>query len=459
MTKIKELWYRPCGYAQVLHLAFPLVLSTGSWSIQHFVDRMFLSWYSSNALAASMPAGMLSFSLVSFFLGTAGYVNTFVAQYYGARQFDKIGAAIWQALYFVLLSGIVFISMIPCASVIFAWAGHSPKIQLLEIEYFRILSVGAVFIVYASVLSSFFTGRGKTWTVMWVNIFATAINLILDYAFIFGHWGFPEWGMAGAAWATVISAFVSATLFSLLYFLPKKYRDTYSTVKNWRLQKFLFWRLMCYGIPSGIQFMLEMTAFTLFIFMIGRMGNIELAASTMSFQINTLAFLPMIGFGIATSTLVGQQVGEKKPKIAMRATWSAFHLTFAYMSVISLCYLFFPSLFIEPYAMNAEPLIFAKIRPMAVVLLRFIAAYSLFDAASIIFSSCLKGAGDTRFVMLYSLTLSWCVMVIPTWYVVKHQIGGLFLPWMFMLIYIFLVGCGFFLRFLQGKWLTMQVIE
>ena len=73
-------------------MAIPLVLTTASWTLQHFVDRMFLTWYSPEAIAAVLPAGMLSFALLSVFLGTVGYTSTFVAQYHGADRHREIGA-------------------------------------------------------------------------------------------------------------------------------------------------------------------------------------------------------------------------------------------------------------------------------------------------------------------------------------------------------------------------------
>jgi MATE family multidrug resistance protein len=76
---IKDRWERQNGYRQILVIAIPLILSTGSWSVKLFVDRVLLSWYSSDALAAALPAGMLNFALMSLFIGTAGYTSTFVA--------------------------------------------------------------------------------------------------------------------------------------------------------------------------------------------------------------------------------------------------------------------------------------------------------------------------------------------------------------------------------------------
>jgi MATE family multidrug resistance protein len=100
LARLAQRWQQPAGYKEVLEIVVPMVLSTGAWSILFFMDRVFLTWYSSDAIAASLPAGMASFAVVCLFAGTAVYVNTFVAQYHGAKQDDKIGAIIWQGVYF-----------------------------------------------------------------------------------------------------------------------------------------------------------------------------------------------------------------------------------------------------------------------------------------------------------------------------------------------------------------------
>ena len=121
MQYLKHRWNTESGYREVLAVAIPLILSTASWSVQHFVDRMFLAWYSPETIAAAMPAGMLNFSMVSIFMGTAGYVSTFVAQYYGAKRFHRIGPALWQGVYMSLIGGLLIL-IARCISVVMAIA-------------------------------------------------------------------------------------------------------------------------------------------------------------------------------------------------------------------------------------------------------------------------------------------------------------------------------------------------
>jgi MATE family, multidrug efflux pump len=455
---LKTQWNGPGGYREVLVVAIPLILSTASWSVQHFVDRMFLTWYAPEAIAAAMPAGMLQFSLVSIFMGTAGYVSTFVAQYYGAKKYQRIGPAIWQGIYISLIGGVVLLCVIPFGETLFNLIGHDKKIRPYEIAYFKVLCWGAGPYLASYAISGFFSGRGRTWPVMWVNTFTTAVNLILDYMLIFGRWGMPEMGIRGAGLATVIAGIFSLFAF-LVLIASEKNNTTFATLRGWRYERNLFFRVLRFGLPSGIQFFLEMAGFTGFVLIVGRLGTASLAATNIAFNINTLAFMPMIGCGIAISVLVGQYLGADKPETARVSAYSGFYLSIVYMGSIALAYVLIPDMFVAPFALKADPVIFQEIYGMSVVLLRFVAIYSLFDTLNIVFASAIKGAGDTRFVMFTTTILSLFVLILPTYVAVIVFDHGLMTSWIIATIYVSLIGIVYWLRFLNGKWLSMRVIE
>lgn len=455
---LEETWRGEGGCREVLLLAFPLVLSTGSWAIQHFVDRMFLTWYSPEAIAAAMPAGILNYAVMSFFIGTASYVSTFVAQYHGAGMRHRIGPALWQGIYFSLLGGMLMVSLIPLAGPVFDLVGHDLPVRRNEVVYFQYLCLGGVPVIASSALSGFFTGLGRPWPVMWVNVLATVLNLLGDYALIFGRWGFPEMGMRGAALATVFSGVFSMAAYVGMIVHPR-YNRSYSTVSGWKPEGELFSRLVKYGVPSGVQFFLDMAGFTVFVLIVGRLGTVSLAATNIAFNINTLAFMPMIGFGIAVSVLVGQYIGRGRPDLASRSTYAGFSMTFLYMSTVAVLYVAVPGMFTAPFAAGSEAALFPEIRRLAETLLRFVALYSIFDTMNIIFASAIKGAGDTRFVMYMIVAVSGFVLVIPTWVVVMVLDLGIMAAWVVATAYVILLGFAFYLRFVQGKWKSMQVIE
>ncbi len=453
----KNWWSRSCGGRDVLVLALPLIISTASWTVMNFVDRMFLLWHSTDAMAAAMPAGMVYFCLICFPLGMATYVNTFVAQYYGARRFERIGAAVWQGAWIGMLATPLFLATIPLAPWIFSAAGHEPQVAGLETIYYQILCFGAPAHILAASFSAFFTGRGQTRVVMVVGVAAALLNIVLDYAWIFGHFGFPAWGIAGAAWATVVSQWARALIYWRWMMRPA-YREKYQLVAGRCIDGKLLRRLLRYGGPNGVQLTVEVGAFAVFVLLVGRLGPDAMAATTLAFNVNSVAWVPMLGLGIALTTMVGQQIGRGHPHLAARATWTSFVMAQAYLSVMAALYLFAPDAFLLGHASGTNPAEFARLRDMTVVLLRFVAVYSLVDAMNIIFVSAIKGAGDTRFILCVTLIMAPLPMA-ASWIGITWCGWGLLWCWLVITVWICLLGAIYLARFLQGSWRKMRVIE
>lgn len=226
----------------MLSIALPLIASTVSWTIMIFTDRVFLAWYSPAAVAAALPAGMLSFAVICFPLGLAAYVNTFVAQYHGAGRNERIGVAVWQAIFVGLATVPLAVLTIPLAPRIIEAVDHDPDVTAYEVDYYQAVCAGEATLVLIAALSAFFTGRGEVRTVMIVDSSAAALNIVLDYLWIFGHAGFPRMGPAGAAWATTAATWLRLAVYTFLWFRPK-FRQTYQTLAGCRFDRDLFGRL------------------------------------------------------------------------------------------------------------------------------------------------------------------------------------------------------------------------
>ncbi|HEY2946706.1 MAG TPA: MATE family efflux transporter [Vicinamibacteria bacterium] len=454
----RRLWQGPGGVGEVLSIAYPLILSQMSLTLQVFVDRLFLTWYSTEAVAAAVTGVLVAWSVVGLCISTGEYVTTFIAQYLGADRPWRIGAALWQGIYFSLLAGIAVAALSPLAGPLFALAGHAPTLQEYETAYARILLLGAGPIVLMATLSSFFAGRGRTLPILVVQLLATALNALLCYLWIFGHAGFPRGGVKGAALATVTSqAFGAAVFLGLI--LRREHRRRFGTAASWRLEPALLARLLRYGVPAGLQFSMELAAFAAFMVIVGRLGTAPLAATGIAFNLNMIVFMPFLGIGIAVSSLVGRYLGADRTGPAERSAWSAFRVGLVYLGLCSALYLLAPRLLLAPYAAGADPAAFAEVGRLSVVLLRFVAVYSLFDMMSVIFAAALKGAGDTTYPLLATLLLSWGGMVVPAYVLCVHLGAGLFSAWTAAAAYIFCVGLLMLRRFRGGRWKSLRVIE
>jgi MATE family multidrug resistance protein len=450
-----ERWHQEGGGRELLRLALPLILSSSFMTLQIAIDRILLSQASSDAVAASMPAAILYWTFLALFQFTANYATTFVAQYVGAGRPHRVGPAVWQALYFSVVGGVAFLALLPLAEPLISLGGHAPLIQELEVVYFRCLCFAALPALVVASVNSFFAGRGDSWTVLLIDATGMSLNALLAYAWISGNWSFPAWGITGAGYATVAGSATSATLGLFLLFRPK-YRSTFATLAGWRFEPQLFGRLMRFGLPNGLQWMLDAVAFTVFLFLVGRLGEPELAATNIAFTINMVAFLPMLGMGQAVSILVGQRLGQERPELAERTTWTGFKLAWLYMAAVVLLYVFVPQVFLQFFESGDEK--WPLVARFVLVLLRFVAVYSLFDSMSLVFSFALRGAGDTRFVTIVALGLAWPLMVLPTWAAWYYH-WGLYWAWGFASAYIISLALTFLLRFRTGKWKSMRVIE
>ncbi len=219
-------------------------------TVQVFVDTFLLAHHDPREMAASFPAVMwywLPFGLLQV---TAGYVSTFVAQYMGAGRPRRVGPAVWQGIYFATLAGILFLLLVPAAPYMIALGGHTMALQHLEVIYLRCLCFAALPMLVMAAINGFFSGRGKTWTVLVIEAFGTAVNVTLALVLIFGRLGFPEMGIEGAGLATAIGSAASALL-ALVLLLRPEYREEFNTLGGWRPERQLFGRLMIYGGPQG----------------------------------------------------------------------------------------------------------------------------------------------------------------------------------------------------------------
>src|SRR5262249_18981898 len=174
--------------------------------------------------------------------------------------------------------------------------------------------------------------------------------------------------------------------------------------------------------------------------------------------LNLVAFMPMMGTAQAVAILVGQRLGQDRPDLAERTTWTGCRLAWGFMTAGALSYVLFPAAFLYFFHGKEGSVRAGHVAAVVPVLLRFVAVYSLFDSLNLVLSFALRGAGDTRFVTVVSLALAWPVMVLPTWAAWYHG-WGLYWAWAFASAYIIVLALTFWLGFRQGKWKTMRVIE
>jgi len=461
--------FTPGGSKELLKLAFPLVVSQSFMTVQVFVDTVLLSLHDPLEMTASFPAVMWYWLFFGLLQVTAGYTSTFVAQYTGAGRPERVGVAVWQGVHFAVVAGVAFLAVFPLAPWLISLFSPPAELAPLEVTYLRCLSFAALPMLVMAAVNGFFSGRGQTWTVLCIEAFGTAVNIVLACILIFGEAGVakyalpgipgtPALGIEGAGWATVIGSWAAA-LFALGLMLRPRYRSEFNTAA-WRHERELFHRLMKFGGPAGIQVFLDVLMFHLFTQLVVQLGVAAAGATTLTVRLNMIAFLPMMGLGQAICILVGQRLGENRPEIAEKSTYTGLKWSFGYMTLVALAYVSIPSVLIAPFRPdNPEELEkFNAIAAVVPTLLLFVAFFSITDAINLSFAFALRGAGDTKYVTKLTFALAWPLMVIPTALTVWLG-GNVYWCWVFATAHIIGMSVCFWYRFRGGKWKSMRVIE
>jgi MATE family multidrug resistance protein len=428
-------------------------------TVMEFTDRIFLANYNINAIAAAMPAGIAVFLILTLFIGVTSYLNVFIAQYSGAGMHDRIGTCLWQGIYFSAFAAVALVVISFFSPSIFKLSGHPPEIQYMENQYFTILCLGGGINVLGTGLACFFSGRGRTRPVMVISFIGMVFNIPLDYAMINGKWIFPEMGIQGAGIATVCSWALITVLFILLIFNQPNDKK-YGVRSQWRFDGAMFRQIIRKGGPAGLQFTLDVLAFTFFIFLVGRIGKLELAVTNIVLSIQSISFMPAIGFSIGLSTLVGHSLGRNNIKEAVSYTNQTIFILLVYTFSLACVFVFFPKVILGIFLMAENNMsTFTLISDLGSDVMKFMAAFICFDAMYFSFLGVLRGAGDTRFVMWAVGTATVFVMILPLTGIVFYFQWGLYACWINLTVYVLTLFSITFIRYKRGDWKKIRVIQ
>jgi len=442
---------KPGGVFQVFKVAFPLILVASSNSIKLFCDRTMLSHYSPVQMEASFTSGITYFTLLVFFIAVVSYCNVFVSQYFGAENNNKIGTSVWQGILASLLGWVLLGSGYWWGDALFKLIGRDTFIQDAQISYVKILFATCGFPLIMAALTAFWGGRGRTWMVLLIEVVTVVLNIILNYLLIFGKYGLPELGIVGAAYGTAISTAVG-TAFAFILFLGKSNRELFGTWPDKFLDLDMFRRLFKFGIPNGMRAMLDVGAFNIFIIILSYYGAQVGQATTVTFSINALAFIPLFGLGSAISILVGQAIGAQNTCLARNVVHSGRLILALYLSFTVFILTVFEALPLSLFVIAD-----ADSYELTSRFMKFVAIALVFNGFSILYSSAISGAGDTKFPMHLTLALSWGAFALPL--IVIYSCGlGVGWAWFVFVAHIIPKGVILYARYRGGKWQDMKVI-
>jgi len=429
-----------------------------------FADRLFLSYYSADALSAATSAGTLfwagSFMCVTF----AAMGEVFVAQYNGSKQYQKLGSPVWQMIWFSGLSFIFFFALGSFGSDYFM------KIGLMnsnEVEYFRWNNYYAPWLTLLTAISAFYIGQGKTSIIKWMGVLGNGVNIILDPIFIFGKFGFPSMGIKGAAIATGIGIIVQVAIIGTL-FLRKKNQESFGT-GNWRFNKSLFFKCMRVGAPPALFVLFELLGWATFYMMMERISTKHILVASITQSILLLFLFFGLGLEKGAAAIAGNLIGAKKHHEVKRLFWSGIKLSLIFGVVLSIFLGTFSDFFINLFfknpdaltgsALGISPEMLGEVKTALKFAMVTLIIYLTLESVRWLLSGLLTSAGDTFVPMILGLISIWCFILLPTYFFVvipKAPIERALNIWVF---YSFMAATLFLIRFARGKWKEKKLIS
>ncbi len=401
-------------YLRIASIAGPVIINQLTITLMGVIDVIMVGQLGVQALAAVGFAAMVSITVFAFFSGMFNAVNTLVAQAVGAGDRRAAGVALWQGLYLAVLTALVMGAVWWVVPTLFRWAGATPGVQALGIDYMRIRLLGGFGFAVIAAASNFYRGIGRTQVLMYSALVQLVLNCGLNYVLIFGKFGAPALGTSGAAIGTITAQWVvGLALFGTLWGIPAM-RNQYELARTWRWRQHIFTTLLRLSLPIGGQLFLEVASLAVFTAAIGRLGEAQLAASNVAWQAWSIGFMVGVGLSVSATTLVGQCIGAGTPDEARQVVRRVLYLAYGAMAAVVLIYLLAPEQIMAAFVDTGE---FERLRPYARPLFLMVALVVGFDMQMSVMIGALRGAGDVTYPAIVSLLCPWLIFVPATLFV------------------------------------------
>ncbi|MCT4688772.1 MATE family efflux transporter [Vallitalea sp.] len=434
-------------------LAWPIMIGNLIQVIYNMTDTYWVGKLdnSTEAIAAVTITFSVVFVLVSLAAGLGIGSATLAAQYYGAREYKKVDEVTYTSLIiigaialFFVAGGIIFYKQL------FALLQTPDNIIHLAKDYFIIIMVGMIFMFIFFIMSGILRGIGDTRTPMIAGIVSGVINMILDPFLIFG-WGiFPELGITGAAYATVISrVFASGYIF---YVVLRGKTFLKMNLRNIKVDLKITKQLFKIGVPSSISQAVISLGGTVILSRVNMFGDVAIATHGIGNRLESLLIMPTMGLAQAASSIVGQNLGAGQKERAFKTGQYAMKVSFCVLVIMGAIFAIFPSVFFDIFSDDKEVIEMGRYYIYGITLL------FAFVGCRIVMSNVFQGAGAASVSMWLSLICLW-VFRVPLSYALSYtQLGikGLWLG----------VGLSFIVSFFfmyyfykKGKWMDKVVVE
>ena len=384
---------------RAISVAWPAMAESFFVTLAGMIDTMMVSALGSYAVAAVGLTNQPKFISLTLFFGINIAVSALVARRKGERRRESANeillTALWLTVALCVVISAVFVIFTPQ---IMIFAGSNADTHEAAVEYFQIIMAGTFFNVLTMVINAAQRGSGNTRLSMTTNLTSSAVNVLFNYLLIEGHLGFPAWGIRGAAVATVLGTVVSAAMAVFSLFRPNSYvripemisRKMRATRESLRA----IWRLAYNSSLENIAMRIGFLATAL---LAARLGTDEFAAHNIGMNILGLGFSFADGMQVAAIALTGESLGAGRKEEAREYGGICQRIGFMISVVLALLLLlggrwFYSLYFTEDHLLD-----------MGVIISRYTMVIVLLQISQIIYTGCLRAAGDVRYTLMAAL--------------------------------------------------------
>ncbi len=412
--------YTPHARA-ILALGLPLIGSHVAQFGLHLIDTIMLGWYGILPLAAGVLGSSTFFVVFVLGSGFAKAVMPMVAAAHGQADDRQVRRVARMGLWLSILYGAVCYPIFWYSEALLLALAQKPEVAALTQDYLRVAGLGMIPALLVMVLKSYLSALERTQVVLWVTVAAMPLNMLLNWALIFGNWGAPELGVQGAAIATVVVQVFSLVLIAAYAALLPSLRHYHLFQRFWRPDWPGFRAVFRLGWPMGLTGLAESGLFQASALMMGWIGTAELAAHGIALEITALTFMVHVGLSNAVTVRTGRAHGAGDWVGLRQGALTGVALSMVFAGVTMGIFLLFPQALISPFLNPADP-DRALIIMTGTALLACAALFQLADSLQVMALGLLAGVQDTKVPMVLA-SVSYWIIGIPVSYVLAFPLG------------------------------------
>ena len=400
-------------------LAYPVMLSMLGQVMTGVADSVMIGWTGATPLAASSFANVF-FSIPLFFgIGVSYAITPLVAQAEGAHEETKIIDTLKNGALINLVTGFILVILIFSIIPFMHSMGQPDDAVTLAIPYLSIIAIAIIPTMIFQTYRQFAEGLQRTRVAMIIVVGSNLINIVLNYLLIFGHYGFPELGLNGAGWATLISRCIMALSMMGYVFYGKKFQAFKTGFSIGKYSRTLISNMLHIGIPAGSQFIFEAGAFGFSALMMGWIGTTALAAHQIAINLATISYMTTSGLGAAAAIRVGNFFGQHDRNNMRGSAFTMIGMSVVLMMTWALLFIFgrhfLPSLYIDDQA----------VIELTASLLIVAAFFQLSDGVQVVTAGALRGLQDVKVPSLLIFVAYWIIALpLGYWFAFPLKMGA-----------------------------------